>query len=253
MKKVLALIIFSVSLFSTACSINLGENSAAKSDAEKKNEKTTEKVEKNTDDKKADKIVAKSDEEKIAEDKETAPDPKSNALSGSTRPEGESDSVSNAIGKQKTAANTNNWLYVYDSSKGYGFYVPGGTTGDWGKVNKVDTFAGYTPDNVGIYVFAWKDRKATRETLMENATSILEGMGETVTTGKIVGSSSNYSVAEATSVDGNGVKSKMRVLVGTDVTDNYVMIVGCDEADYDAKKATIDAIWGSFEMWSGKS
>lgn len=253
MEKVLMLvmIIFSVSLFPTACSINLGENSSAKSDTVKKSEEKTEKIEK--DDKKADKTVAKSDEEKIAEDKETEPDPKSNALSGSTRPEGEADSVSNALGKQKTATNTNNWLYVYDSRKGYGFYVPAGTTGDWGKVNKVDTFAGYTPNNVGIYVFAWKDRQATRETLMENATSILEGMGETVTTGKIVGSSKNYSVAEATSIDGNGVKSKMRVLVGTDVTDNYVMIVGCDEADYNSKKDTIDAIWGSFEMWSGKS
>jgi hypothetical protein len=29
------------------------------------------------------------------------------------------------------------------------------------------------------------------------------------------------------------------------------MIVGCDEKDYEAKKNTIDNIWGSFEMWSG--
>jgi len=29
------------------------------------------------------------------------------------------------------------------------------------------------------------------------------------------------------------------------------MIVGCDEKDYHAKKAVIEQIWGSFEMWSG--
>ncbi len=253
MKKVwiLTLTVLSVSLFFTACSFKLGENSSAKSDTEKRDEEKTEKIEKNKNDKMSEKIVAKNDEETIAEDKETAPDPKSNALSGSERPTGESDSVSNALGKQKTAVSTNNWLYVKDSRKGYGFYVPDGTTGDWGKVQNVDTFAGYTPNNVGIYVFAWKDKKATREKLMESATSILEGMGETITTGKIVGSSNIYSVAEATSVDQAGVKSKMKVLVGTDVNDNYVMIVGCDEKDYETKKNTIDAVWGSFEMWSG--
>ncbi len=96
-----------------------------------------------------------------------------------------------------------------------------------------------------------KDKKMTREKITESATKILEGMGETITTGRVVGSSNIYSVAEATSVDQAGVKSKMKVLVGMDVSDHYVMIVGCDEKDYEAKKNTIDAVWGSFEMWSG--
>jgi general stress protein 26 len=42
----------------------------------------------------------------------------------------------------------------------------------------------------------------------------------------------------------------MKILVGTDVTDNYVMIVGTDESKFEANKEIIDAIWGSFEMWS---
>ncbi len=102
MKKVwiLTLTVLSVSLFFTACSFKLGENSSAKSDTEKRDEEKTEKIEKNKNDKKSEKIVAKNDEETIAEDKETAPDPKSNALSGSERPTGESDSVSNALGEQ---------------------------------------------------------------------------------------------------------------------------------------------------------
>jgi hypothetical protein len=40
-------------------------------------------------------------------------------------------------------------------------------------------------------------------------------------------------------------------MVGTDVTDNYVMIVGGDEEKYNANVKTIDEIWGIFEMWSG--
>jgi len=256
MKKlqILTLTILLTSAFFTACSLKLGESTSAESNAEKKDEKKTERVEKKekkTDDK-SDKVSLKTDEDST-EDETSAPDPKSNALSDSERPAGESKAVSNALGKQKTPASTSNWLYVYDSSRGYGFSVPKGTTGDWGKVQNVDTFAGFTPDGIGIYVFAWKDKKMTREKLTESATKILEGMGETITTGRVVGSSNIYGVAEATSVDQAGVKSKMKVLVGMDVSDNYVMIVGCDEKDYEAKKSTIDAVWGSFEMWSGRS
>jgi hypothetical protein len=255
MKKlqILTLTILLTSAFFTACSLKLGESTSAESNAEKKDEKKTEKVEKkekNTEGK-SEKVSLKSDEDSMAEDETSAPDPKSNALSDAERPAGESKAVSNALGKQNQVASNKDWLYVHDSRRGYGFYVPHGTTGDRGKVKNVDTFAGYTPNNIGIYVFAWKDRQATRETLLKNAKDILEGMGETVMTGEIVGASDNFAVVEATSVDKQGVKSKMKVLVGTDVTDNYVMIVGCDEKDYNAKKAVIEQIWGSFEMWSG--
>lgn len=233
-------------MFST-CTLKLGGDTEAR--PEKK--ETAAKPEKSA---KPDKKPSKSDEELAAQDKETAPDAQSNALSGSERPSGESKSVSDAIGgSNKNAASNGQWLYVYDSRKGYGFYVPEGTTGDWGKTSGVDTFAGQTPNKIGIYVFAWKDRTATRETLLNSAKTILEAMGETIKTGNVLGSSDNYVVVEATSVDKQGVNSKMRILVGTDVTDKYVMIVGCDEKDFDKKKDTVDAVWGSFEMWSGRS
>ncbi|HEX8568137.1 MAG TPA: hypothetical protein VF648_21030 [Pyrinomonadaceae bacterium] len=174
-----------------------------------------------------------------------------NELQSSARPAGESKAVSQALGRKSSEPSRGDWLYVYNSRKGYGFYVPPGSTGDWGRVQKVDTFAGATPNEVGIYVFAWKDRNATKETLLRDAGKILGGMGENVTTAEFVGAGGDYAVAEAASVDANGVKSRMKVLVGTDITDNYVMIVGCDENKFNAKKETIDAIWGSFEMWSG--
>ncbi|MBX7174292.1 MAG: hypothetical protein K1X72_25185 [Pyrinomonadaceae bacterium] len=246
---------FFISL-SLICLLALACQFKAGGDTEPKTEKSTdsEKTEKTEKSDKTEKKTSKSDEDRIAQNKETAPDAQSNALSGSERPSGESKSVSNALGTDKTSAASNgNWLYVYDSRKGYGFYVPPGTTGDWGKTSGVDTFAGFTPNKVGIYVFAWKDRSATRETLLNSAKNILEAMGETIKTGNVLGSSDNYVVVEATSVDKQGVNSKMRILVGTDVTDKYVMIVGCDEKEFDKKKETVDAIWGSFEMWSGRS
>ena len=75
--------------------------------------------------------------------------------------------------------------------------------------------------------------------------------GEKIEAGKLTAESEDYSVADATSTSADGKKSKMKIVVGTDVTDNYVMIVGTDESKYDANKAIIDQIWGSFEMWSG--
>lgn len=202
---------------------------------------------------KSEKTETTSENEDDSTVSEDAPDPKSNTLQSSARPEGESKPVSDAIGgsKNKTAQTQGNWLYVYNSRKGYGFYVPPGSTGDWGRVQKVDTFAGATPNGVGIFVFAWKDKKASRETLLRDAGVILQSMGETVTASELTTAGGNYALAEATSVDNQGVKSRMKVLVGTDITDNYVMIVGCDEKDFKAKQETINAIWGSFEMWSG--
>ena len=49
----------------------------------------------------------------------------------------------------------------------------------------------------------------------------------------------------------DGRKAKLRILVGTDVTDNYVMILGTDPDKFAANEKIIDEIWGSFEMWSG--
>ena len=48
-----------------------------------------------------------------------------------------------------------------------------------------------------------------------------------------------------------GKKGKVRILVGTDITDNYIMIIGSAREDFAANEKTIDIIWGSFEMWSG--
>jgi hypothetical protein len=41
------------------------------------------------------------------------------------------------------------------------------------------------------------------------------------------------------------------VLVATDVTDNYILLVGSPESEFAANEAKIDTIWGSFDMLSG--
>ena len=244
---------------SLACQFKFGTDSTAgstPSNSARAEEKAEARVEPKTNGEKqqqSEEANAESEEEPIAENStsEDAPNATENELESFARPAGESKAVSQALGRTGNAPSGGNRLYIYNSRKGYGFYVPPGSTGDWGRVRKVDTFAGATPNEVGIFVFAWKDRNATKETLLRDAGNILSAMGENVTNAEFVGAGGDYAVAEAASVDAKGVKSKMKVLVGTDITDNYVMIVGCDENKYNARKDTIDAIWGSFEMWSG--
>jgi uncharacterized protein YceK len=145
------------------------------------------------------------------------------------------------------------WVYYSDDTRGYGFSLPAGSTGDSASENGVDTFVAVTPDDITVIVFAFKDATLTKNDLLDRAEKGLNAMGETVTTGELKGESEDYAVADASSTASDGTKSKLKVLVATDVTDNYVMFVRSDEASYDAKKATMDMIWGSFEMYSGGS
>lgn len=62
--------------------------------------------------------------------------------------------------------------------------------------------------------------------------------------------SEDYSMATAETVK-DGVKGKAGILVGLNVTDNYILIIGGDEDKFNANEKMVDEVWGSFEMWSG--
>lgn len=145
------------------------------------------------------------------------------------------------------------WVYIYDKQKGYGFYVPKGTSSEFKTVKGAHIYIGEVPppSNVTIVVLAYKDKTLTKDDLLEDAVDFLEDTGETVKRGDITDENEDYAVAEATSVSENGERTKFKILVGTDITDNYVMIIGTEESAFAARKDIIDAIWGSFEMWSG--
>ncbi|MGC2235173.1 MAG: hypothetical protein WA584_03370 [Pyrinomonadaceae bacterium] len=154
--------------------------------------------------------------------------------------------------KQKNAPTVPaEWVYYADEAKGYGFSLPKGSNGDSSNEGGVDTFVASTPDDITVIVYAFKDSTLSKEDLLERAEKALGAMGETVTAGELKGESEDYAVADASSESKDGSKSKLKVLVATDVSDNYVMFVRSDAASYDAKKATMDMIWGSFEMYSG--
>lgn len=143
------------------------------------------------------------------------------------------------------------WIYISNDKRGFGFSVPDGTTGHGETVDGTDVYMATTPSGVHVLVFAFKDSKLTKEDLLKTAEAALANLGQTIQTGKLTNESDDYSIAEATMTGKDGVKSKVKVLVATDVTDNYVMVVGTDEAKYAANEKIIDEIWGNFEMYSG--
>ena len=161
-------------------------------------------------------------------------------------------------GSAKTAHKENavpkDWDYIYNEGKGYGFYVPAGTTYETESKDGADIWSGTTPapSNVDMFVLAYKDKTLTKEDLLEDAVKFLEETGQTkVTTDKLKAESEDYSIVDATSVHPTAGKVKLRILVGTDVSDNYIMIIGTEEDKFAANEKIIDELWGNFEMWSG--
>ncbi|MGI9034507.1 MAG: hypothetical protein ACR2GD_00580 [Pyrinomonadaceae bacterium] len=81
--------------------------------------------------------------------------------------------------------------------------------------------------------------------MLNDAVAFLQGLGQKVTPGKLKAESEDYAVADATTVLEDGSKGKLRILVGTDIMDNYIMIIGADTKNFAANEKTIDTIWGS--------
>lgn len=143
------------------------------------------------------------------------------------------------------------WVYLYDENKGYGFSVPAGTTSDTDNSGGVEFTALTTPSGVDIFALAYQDKTLTKEDLLKDAVAFLEGLGQKVTPGALKAEGGDYAVADATTVTEDGRKGKLRILVGTDVSDNYVLILGTDTDRFAVNEKIVDEIWGSFEMWSG--
>jgi hypothetical protein len=174
---------------------------------------------------------------------------KAEALKNEKKPDGPSKGVPEA----KKVPTPADWIEMVDEVKGYGFKLPDGSTGGSETSDGVDVFVATTPapSEVVVMVLAYKDKTKSKEDLLDDAERVINDLGDKITHGKLTEINDDYSIAEATSVDKDGKKSRMIILVGTDVTDNYIMIVGTDESKFDANKKIIDEIWSSFEMFSG--
>jgi len=149
-----------------------------------------------------------------------------------------------------------NWITMSDDRKGYSFEVPEGTEHITERSNGIDVFIATTPDpnGVAIVVMAFKDPKLTKDDLIAVAAGGMEGLGaKKFKVVNLFDFSPDYRLGTYTALNEEGKPIKGKVLIATDVTDNYVMIVGTEDKDFKASENLIDAIWGSFSMRSGGS
>jgi hypothetical protein len=155
---------------------------------------------------------------------------------------------------EKAAPVPTDWVKLTDSTKGYEFMVPAGTEGKQQTENGVDVYMASVPApyELGVMVLAFKNENASKDDLLKSATASLEALGEKdIKFEALTEINGDYSVATFTSTGKDGKKGKGKVLVATDVTDNYIVLVGGDEAKFAGNEKTMDAIWGSFAMHSG--
>ena len=163
-----------------------------------------------------------------------------------------------AAAKKAPAANPvpADWIRMYDDIKGYEFMVPQGTTHKSETVDGVDVYSAGVPApyDIGVMVVAFKDAKLTKEDLLKRAENILKSLEEKdIKMDPVKELNDDYSLVTFTSTGKDGKAGKGKILVATDVTDNYILFVGGDADKFAANEKTIDEIWGSFGMYSGGS
>jgi hypothetical protein len=149
------------------------------------------------------------------------------------------------------------WIELTDSVRGFSFSVPAGSVGNAEDKNGFLGFAAVLPkpyDKVVVMTFAFKDAKRSLDDLAHDAESILgkvldEGDIKVTATKDIT---DDYRLLEITSADTKDKsKNHWKVLLATDVTDNYILITGTPESEFAANEPTMDSTWGSFDMLSG--
>jgi len=181
------------------------------------------------------------------------------ANTGSTpTPKPSASAASSPKAAAKKAPSTNpvpaDWIRMYDDAKGYEFMVPQGTEHKSETVDGVDVYMASVPApyDTGVMVVAFKDKTIGKDELLKRAENILKSLEEKdikIEPAKEL--SDDYSIATFTSTGKDGKPGKGKILVATDVTDNYIMLVGGDADKFAANEKTIDEIWGSFSMYSG--
>jgi len=167
-------------------------------------------------------------------------------------------STTKAAAKKAPATNPvpSDWIRMYDDVKGYEFMVPQGTEHKSQTVEGVDIYMAAVPApyEIGVMVVAFKDKTLTKDDLLKRAENILKGLGEKdIKLEPAKELNEDYSLLTFTSTGEDGKPGKGKILVATDVTDNYIMFVGGDADKFSANEKTIDEIWGSFGMYSGGS
>jgi hypothetical protein len=180
------------------------------------------------------------------------------STSPAAKPAASTSTASASPKNEKKAPSTNpvpaDWIRMHDDVKGYEFQVPQGTKDAQDTKDGVNVYMANVPApyEIGVMVVAFKDAKIGKDDLLQRAENVLKAFGEKdIKMEPAKELSDDYSIVTFTSTGSDGKPGKGKILVATDVTDNYIMFVGGDADKFASNEKTIDEIWGSFGMYSG--
>ena len=167
-------------------------------------------------------------------------------------------STTKATAKKAPATNPvpSDWIKMADESKGYEFMVPQGTDHKTQNVEGVDVYVAGVPApyELGVMVVAFKDKTLTKDDLLKRAENVIKALGgKDIKMEPAKELNEDYSLVTFTNTGEDGKPEKGKILVATDVSDNYIVFVGGDADKFASNEKTIDEIWGSFGMYSGGS
>jgi hypothetical protein len=179
--------------------------------------------------------------------RQSASPPRTSKPGGPPKP----DAAAKAVPPGKSPPAPADWDTYTDAERGYRFKVPKGTRTDSRAVAGFDRLIASVPDpqRVAVLVVAFRESRFSKEELLEAAKRTLEKLGENnIKVDLRTKLSDDFELVEITSTAGNGLVTKLKALLATNATDNYVMLLGSPEPSFKADEQTIDIIWGSFVM-----
>ncbi|MBK8936841.1 MAG: hypothetical protein IPM79_04110 [Polyangiaceae bacterium] len=161
------------------------------------------------------------------------------------------DSAKKSPPTKKRLAVPEAWENFEHATKQFGFWLPQGSATEDLTDNGLDIFRAELPKptNVEAWIYAYRDKTLTKADLWVDAEAAIKDhlKGTSIQMGPPEDLDEMFAVREATWTENNPVKGV--VFVGTDVNDNYVMIVSSLASEYDANRDVIDQVWTNFYLF----
>ncbi|MFO0551089.1 MAG: hypothetical protein U0271_22050 [Polyangiaceae bacterium] len=143
------------------------------------------------------------------------------------------------------------WEPFENKPKQFGFWLPTGSTTNDSTENGIEMFHADLPDPypIEVWVVTYRDKTLSKEDLWVDVDAVISNnlKGTKLDLGPVVDLNNVFAVRDATWTEVSPIKGT--VLVGTDINDNYIMIVSCREGDYESNHDTVDALWESFYLF----
>ena len=156
-----------------------------------------------------------------------------------------------AIPAGKAAPVPTEWTTYTDEEKRYQLRLPKGALTDSRVVDGFDRFIASVPEprKEAVMIVTFRESRFSKDELLEAAKRTLEKVGEqNIKIDSRIKINDDFELVNVSSAASGGPVTHLKLLLGTNDTNNYIVIIGSVEPYFKADEREIDSIWGSFVM-----